>query len=496
MKKVSINLQDTFLFSNYFDSCIGAGRMYLGLQKEYFEQLKLVQEKIGFKYIRSHGLFSDDMNIYHEYINELGDVDFECNFTYLDLVIDNFQKLNIKPILELGFMPSKLASGNQTIFHWKGNVTPPKSYKIWTQLVQKTLEHLIRRYGRKEVVTWPLEVWNEPNLAIFWQNNDMLEYFKLFHLTFLAIKELDINFMVGGPAICGVDDEKWLYEFLKFCREKNISPDFISRHLYISSPHEQLGHYSYSKLFNPQNGIDEIKTSRKIIDSFAEFNNMPIFLTEFNTSYRPDAPIHDTNKNAVYTTTLLSQLGDSCSCYSYWTFGDIFEELGVPFTPFHGGFGLVANGSIPKPTFWTFNFFKTLTGRCIYKTENMIFTEPLTENYCGVIWNLSSENETYTITLPNNQSCAYFYLVKIVDEESCNPLKIWNDMGQPSDLSSNQEEILREAAHPKIISDKINPSNQIQFTLSLNPYAIVSITLSPINNIANNTYNYEKAITG
>ena len=43
-----------------------------------------------------------------------------------------------------------------------------------------------------------------------------------------------------------------------------------------------------------------------------------------------------------------------CIRDSYWTFGDVFEEMGVPFTPFHGGFGLVANGCITKPTFWTF----------------------------------------------------------------------------------------------------------------------------------------------
>ena len=44
-------------FNNHVDFCIGTGRMGLALQKEYFEQLKLVQEEIGFKHIRGHGLF-------------------------------------------------------------------------------------------------------------------------------------------------------------------------------------------------------------------------------------------------------------------------------------------------------------------------------------------------------------------------------------------------------------------------------------------------------
>ena len=35
-------------FYNHADFCIGTGRMGLALHREYFEQLKLVQEEIGF----------------------------------------------------------------------------------------------------------------------------------------------------------------------------------------------------------------------------------------------------------------------------------------------------------------------------------------------------------------------------------------------------------------------------------------------------------------
>jgi len=94
------------------------------------------------------------------------------------------------------------------------------------------------------------------------------------------------------------------------------------------------------------------------VDSYEEFAGKDIHITEYNTSYIPNAPVHDTCYNAAYVAQMLSRLGDCHTSYSYWTFGDVFEELGVPFTPFHGGFGLVANGCIPKPTFWTFAFYK------------------------------------------------------------------------------------------------------------------------------------------
>lgn len=112
------------------------------------------------------------MAIYQEYIDEEGKKQVEYNFTYFDRGMDSYRRLQLKPFLELGFMPEKLASGKQTIFYWKGNTTPPASMDRWCELVQATLSHLIERYGREEVVTWPIEVWNEPNLSGFWEHAD------------------------------------------------------------------------------------------------------------------------------------------------------------------------------------------------------------------------------------------------------------------------------------------------------------------------------------
>ena len=83
--------------------------MGLALPKEYYDQLKYVQDIIGFKHIRGHGLFTDDMAIYHEYEDENGKLCCEYNFTYLDLVMDAYVSVGLKPFIELGFMPDKLS---------------------------------------------------------------------------------------------------------------------------------------------------------------------------------------------------------------------------------------------------------------------------------------------------------------------------------------------------------------------------------------------------
>ncbi len=505
-EKIAVSYKTSFdnevLFNNRVDYCVGTGRMGLALQKEYYDQLKYVQDIIGFKHIRGHGLFTDDMAIYHEYEDENGNVCREYNFTYLDLVMDSYLSLNIKPFIELGFMPDKLASGEQTVFYWKGNVTPPKSYEAWCSLVQNTLRHLMDRYGADEVVTWPVEVWNEPNLPGFFKDADMQEYFKLFKETFYAIKEVDERFRVGGPAICGVNDEEWIRRFMEFCRDNSILVDFVTRHHYTTEMPVREGHYSYQELTDAEYGRKNLNVTRQIVDSFDEYKGKEIHITEFNTSYVPNNPIHDTNQNAAYMAGQLSWLGDDNASYSYWTFGDIFEEQGVPFTPFHGGFGMVANGIIPKPTFWTFAFYKRLSDyQCILRSDEAVIVRSGENEYRGIIWNSSLKRDgksldfTCNIDVPQDAEGQYSIVYSLVDEKCCNPYKVWHDMGEPSSLTDSQKEILRQAATPSVSSERLEVMDgKLRIRAELSEFAILYFECKKSDIKSDRGFSYERAV--
>jgi xylan 1,4-beta-xylosidase len=481
MNLYHIDINEKVPFRNNALFCVGTGRMNLALRKEYHDQLAKVQKEIGFSHIRGHGLFCDDMAIYHCY-SEDGVEKEEYNFTYVDMVFDDYLSLGIKPFVELGFMPKEMASGEQTIFYWKGNVTPPADYGKWVRLVKATVNHWIDRYGRDEVISWPFEVWNEPNLAGFWKGADMEEYFKLYDVTSRAVKECEKRIRIGGPAICGVDDERWLRCFLEFCLKSKAPLDYVTRHAYATEAPEKDGHYVYQKLRTPQEFMAEPMGSRKIIDSFPEFKGMDIHVTEFNTSYDPRNPVHDTNLNAAYVARLLSELGDICASYSYWTFGDVFEEAGVAFTPFSGCFGLLANGMIPKPTYWTFAFYKELFQTAIAKNENFIVTKSDSGDLRALAWNPSETKEDLPLRLLLNiEDGEYFLLTKTVDEITCNPLKTWLDMGSPSQPAQKQLEILRECSLPRTETRRLEVTNKsASIDITLTPNALVFFELQRI----------------
>lgn len=492
-----VKWNDVTAFNNKVDFCVGTGRLGLGLAKEYLEQLKRVQEVIGFKYIRGHGLFFEDLSIYHEY-EENGETKVEYNYTYVDRLFDSFLELNIRPFLELGFMPKKMASGTQAVFYWQANTTPPKDYNLWNDMIAAFLKHLISRYGEAEVLSWPIEVWNEPNLPGFWEKADMQEYFKLFKETFTTIKKVNKNFKVGGPAICGVMDELWIKSFMEFVVKGKLDIDFVSRHHYTVELPEKIGHYDYHKLMDLESGFTNLMSTRNIVDSFEKFKDLPIHITEFNSSYSPIGVIHDTNLNAAVLALQLSRLGDMNESYSYWTFGDVFEEAGVPYAPFHGGFGLVANGGIEKPTFWTFAFFKALKEKedhAVLRDNQKVIIAKKDGGYAGVIWNLNHKGKEQISLDFEAEKGTYSFITKTVDEETTNPLKTWHDLGQPQNPKKAEIDFIKETSKPFVATKLIQSDGTISEALSINKHGVIYFELTKITPECDRGYDYDKVMS-
>ncbi|GDY78761.1 hypothetical protein SAV31267_082460 [Streptomyces avermitilis] len=358
---ISVPAEATGRLSDAWRACVGTGRIELALRRDYQDSLALLQREIGFRYIRGHGLLSDGMGVYRPYAYE-GARRVHHSFTYVDQVVDAYLGLHVRPFLELGFMPTELASGDQTVFWWRGNVTPPRSYDEWARLVRATLTHLVDRYGIEEVRTWPIEVWNEPNLTDFWQGADEAEYHRLYEVTARTVKDVDASLQVGGPAISPGADE-WLLRFAEFAERREVPVDFVSRHAYTSGPARPVPFGAYQTLAPARRLLDQFARPREQLKG-TRYTELPVHITEFNSSYRPDNPIHDTAFHAAYLAPVLAAGGDHADSFSYWTFSDMFEESGVPTALFHGGFGLLTHRQVKKPTYHLYAFMARMGRNC------------------------------------------------------------------------------------------------------------------------------------
>lgn len=339
--------------NKFFRRVVGAGRASEGLRADWQRDLVVVQRECGFQYIRFHGLLQDEMGVYRE--DKQGRPIY--NFQYVDALYDAILKMSMKPFVEFGFMPRELASGDKSVFWWKGNITPPKDYTKWEQLIQALVKHWTARYGADEVRQWYFEVWNEPNLDIFWSGNQA-EYFKLYEVTARAIKNVSPDYRVGGPATAGHD---WIPQTINFATQNRVPLDFVSTHDY-GVKGIGVDESGVQQLFldpAPDAIIGGVRSVRAQIKASSR-PALPLHYTEWSASYSPRDPVHDAYISAPYILSKLKGTEGHADSMSYWTFTDIFEENGPVPTPFHGGFGLLNFQGLRKPSFYAYQFLNRL----------------------------------------------------------------------------------------------------------------------------------------
>ena len=348
--------------------CVGAGRVGEGLRPEWQAQIRTVKAELGFERLRCHGLYHDELNVYH--VDAQGKEVYD--FSKIDQVYDVLVKTGVRPFVEFGFVPQDMASGTQTIFWWKGNVTTPKDMGAWGRLIGATARHWVERYGINEVVTWNFEIWNEPNLGGFLKpivkDNSFAEYGEIYRAAAKALKEVDPRLQVGGPAAAGAS---WNEKFVAWATEAKVPLDFLSFHTYSTHKGVDLDEFGRMQIFfndNLHHVADYVRGARKKVEAGPR-PGLPIHLTEWSTSPSARDPSHDAYQSAPFILEQIKHAGDAVNSMSYWVFTDIFEESGPVTKPFQGCFGLMTKDSIRKPTWFAYAFLNRLGSTALKGTD-------------------------------------------------------------------------------------------------------------------------------
>jgi xylan 1,4-beta-xylosidase len=332
---------------HFWEHTVGSGHATLGLRADWRTQLKRAHQDLGMQHVRFHGILSDDMGTL---ICE-GE-EFLYSFFNADQIFDFLLSIGMRPFVELSFMPTALSSGDQTVFHYRANVSPPKDYARWSVLIRKLVTHWVSRYGIGEVRQWFFEVWNEPNLTAFGSGKQD-EYFELYRYTAEAIKSIDCDLKVGGPATAA---NAWVEAFIAFCKENRLPADFVSTHHYPTDAFGKPGDDTETQLSKSTRSI--LREQTRAVRQQA--GNLPVYYTEWCTSSNPRDAMHDDPYAAAFIIKTILEASGLVEGYSYWTFSDIFEENYFPSVPFQGGFGLLNIHGIAKPAYRAFQLLHGL----------------------------------------------------------------------------------------------------------------------------------------
>lgn len=345
----------------FFNLSVGSDYPGTLIRADSLAQLGIQHRELGFRYVRFHAIFHDVLGTYHEVE---GKPVYDC--TRIDYLYDHLLVMGVRPFVELGFTPEAMKTSDQHIFYWKGNTSHPQMDR-WAGLIAAFVRHLEQRYGSKEIRRWYFEVWNEPNLAGFWQDADQTAYFQLYDVTARTIKRIDPKLRVGGPATAG---GAWIPAFIAHVAQVGAPLDFITTHTYGVEGGflDQDGKADTKLSPSPDAIIGDVRKVRGQIQA-SHRPGLPLYITEWSTSYTPRDAVHDSYVSAAYILTKLKACEGLAQGMSYWTFSDLFEEPGPPTAPFQGGFGLMTPEGIRKPAYFAYKYLNAL-GRTELKTPD------------------------------------------------------------------------------------------------------------------------------
>lgn len=425
----------------------GSDRAAITLREHWRKDLTRFREEAGLKYVRFHGIFNDEMGVFAPSIQSQTKTP---NWQNIDRVYDGLLERGVRPVVELSFMPKRLASGEGVFGFYRGNISPPKDLAEWSAFITAFTQHLIARYGIDEVRQWPFEVWNEPNLmSIFWTGKQA-DYFELYKASVTAVKAVDAQIKVGGPATSAI---MWIPEFLAYCEANKLPVDFVATHVYVGDNQKKL--FGEANAHPLSNVVPvAMKMVREQIDATA-YKGTPLWLTEWAS----DSP-------AMMAHIIKGCLGN-VQMMSQWTMSNTYEELGVAdfvLKEGYNGYGMIAVAGIPKPQFNTYKLLHRLGDTRLAATDGPVLASCRADGSSAVaVWNLAEVKQPGGIPgavairdavgapkkirlLLKGARAGQKVKVSYVDMVRGSPYPEWRKLGSPQYPTMAQIETIRKSA--------------------------------------------------
>jgi len=460
-------------FPHYWEQMFGSGRAILSLRDSYRRDLRAMKSATDIHYVRFHAIFHDEVGVYSE--NARGEPVY--NWSYVDQIYDGLLDNGVRPFVELSFMPRALAASDKPHAFWYRPLpSPPKDYAKWEELVYNFVKHVLERYGADEVSQWYFEVWNEPNIDFWTGEPKQSTYFELYDHAARAIKRADQRLRVGGPASA---QAAWIAEMIEHSVQAHVPLDFVSTHVY--------GNDLSKDIFGTDEDIDRsVMVSRAVQKVKSQVKksarpDIPIIWSEYNASYKNEIDVTDAAFMGPWLANNIRLCDGMTTMMSYWSFSDVFEEQGVIKTPFYGGYGVIAEGGVPKAAFNAFAMLHRLGDqRSQPDLADALVTKRPDGTFAIAIWNYAAPG-TNAVTNGGDTARKVHvavdgwagtprYHIEILDRDHGSALAAWQAMGSPASPTHEQYEQLKRAA---TVTNKLDGTSS--FILPSHGLALVEV---------------------
>src|SRR5436190_1795449 len=485
----------------FWSASVGTGVGIISLRSDWQTHAKIASRELGMQRVRGHGALSDDKDSM-AILKWSGTGTPTYNWTNFDKYLDAIAAANMRPLMELDFMPRDLAKNGDSR-------DAPKDLNVWKQFIQALVQHCVDKYGAADVATWYWEVWNEPDYPGFWNGSDknesaaqkMTEYYALYDATVDGATAVLPNIVIGGPA---TTEPSKIAAFLQHCKTANKRVNFASSHYYPGACGDSPANASGLTTDN-NTRLGQITSGGYTTSAVLSFN------TEWNSSYcgqggKPgDAnESMDSHANAPFIIKAVKLLSDKnqnetppLTAFSYWVMTDVFGESGSDTgmyiqqqgsnVPFGAVFGLMTFQGVRKAAFNGFKMLNYLgptrllsgggTGNdgvdgLATKSANEDEIQIIVYDYYSAVKTTGSDSVTVNVSnLPAALAGKELFVTQfVVDETHSNPYSVWVGQTKPTNPTEAQWQAMRKAQHLALaqpVSKKtVDSSFSTSFTLN------------------------------
>jgi xylan 1,4-beta-xylosidase len=443
------------------------------------------------------------------------------NWRITDSIFDAYIQRGMKPLAQIGFMPEALSTHPTPYQHdWKpgepyskiftGWAYPPKDYDKWRELVYQWVKHCVERYGKREVLTWYWEVWNEPNG--YWKGTQQ-EFFKLYDYAADGLKRALPTAKIGGPDIAGTSSTgatNFMTAFIKHCLyDTNYATGKIG------SPLEALLFHAKG---NPtlKNGVvwmnmapqlRDIAAGMKMARSFPETKNLPLIVGESDPegcaacgmATNPSNAYRNGTMYSSYTAASFARKYELADLYKVNLLGAVSWSFEFENQPWFYGFRDLATNGVDKPVLNVFRMFGMMYGTRVQSESNRMYglqnildsgvrkdpdigvlASKVQRSLAVMIWSYHDEdfledNEPVEVYLSNLPAIDIAISEYRIDAKHSNSYEAWKKMGSPQNPTPAQVAALEKAGDLEMISktDKFKISGgSVRFSISLPRQAV------------------------
>lgn len=474
---------------------INAGAAVDLLKSEVREHLLVLADQMGFTYVRFWNLFSREMLL------DLHTPDQNYNFSKLDSILDFLLEHGMKPHMELGSKPRRLYRNVQTAIEQDPLDQPLPDPEVWEPFLHALMRHLQRRYHAGEIDGWRMEVWFNESLR--GDPEASYAYLAFFNSTAAILRQYTTAIQVGG---CGFrpryDDEEKTVEFLRAWRQQPYQPDFISVQCYAYE-RGQVHQDRYSRRSTDNEYLlHRMEEMRTLLDREG-FENVPLWLTEWNSTVSDRNFINDTSFKGAYIVKNAIDVYGLTERMAYFLGSDRVSEHYDSSLLLYGGTGLLTKDTILKPSGYAFRFLHMLFPYFVGKSENCVATtdghgafallchnqKELNHNYYlsredeiqrDCTWKYYEDRNALRLTVQLQDVAEGNYQIKIyqINEQTGSVLEAWAEMEYQPDLSRHDIQYLQRVCGPKLTIRTAETENSVltlEFEMAANEIRLLHI---------------------